>query len=102
MKEIKKIAEQIDEELQDAEKYLKCAYKHKETNAILADMYYNLSVAEMEHVAILHEASVKLINDYAAKNPIPEGMKAVYDYLHERHIKWASKIRARQDEYKNK
>ena len=45
-------------------------------------MYYNLSVAEMDHVSILHEASVKLINDYAAKSPIPEGMKAVYDYIH--------------------
>ena len=44
MKEIKKIAEQIDEELQDAEKYLKCAYKHKDDNPILADMYYGLSV----------------------------------------------------------
>lgn len=100
MKEIKKISEQIDAELEDAEKYLKCAYKHKEDNPILADMYYNLSVAEMEHVTILHEASVKLINDYSAKGTIPEGMQAVYDYLHDRHIKWARKIKSRQDEYK--
>ena len=100
MKEIKKIAEQIDEELLDAEKSLKCAYKNRDTNPTLADMYYNLSVAEMEHVNILHDASVKLINDYAAKSPIPEGMKAVYDYLHEKHIKWASKIKARQEEYR--
>ena len=100
MKEIKKIAEQIDAELEDAEKYLKCAYKHKEDNAILADMYYNLSVAEMEHVTILHDASVKLINDYSAKGSIPEGMQAVYDYLHDRHIKWARKIKARQDEFR--
>ena len=99
MKEIKKISEQIDAELEDAEKYLKCAYKHKATNPILADMYYKLSLAEMEHVAILHEAGVKLIDDYASKNAIPEGMKAVYDYLHERHIKWANKIKTRQDEY---
>ena len=101
MKEIKKISEQIDAELEDAEKYLKCAYKHKATNPILADMYYKLSMAEMEHVTILHEAGVKLINDYSANNAVPEGMKAVYDYLHERHIKWASKIRARQEKYKN-
>lgn len=100
MKEIKKISEQIDAELEDAEKYLKCAYKHKEDNPILADMYYDLSVAEMGHVTILHEASVKLINDYSAKGTIPEGMQAVYDYLHDRHIKWARKIRARQEEYK--
>jgi len=100
MKEIKKIAAQIDAELEDAEKYLKCAYKHKESNPILADMYYRLSLAEMEHVTILHEASVKLIDDYSARNEIPEGMQAVYNYLHDRHIKWARKIKARQDEFK--
>ena len=100
MKEIKKISEQIDAELEDAEKYLKCAYKHKQDNPILADMYYDLSVAEMEHVTILHEASVKLINDYSSRNAIPEGMQTLYDYLHDRHIKWARKIKARQDEYK--
>ena len=101
MKEIKKISEQIDAELEDAEKHLKCAYKHKETNPILADMYYKLSLAEMEHVTILHEAGVKLIDDYSARNEIPEGMQAVYDYLHDRHIKWARKIKARQDEFKS-
>lgn len=101
MKEIKKISEQIDAELEDAEKYLKCAYKYKEENPILANMYYDLSVAEMGHVTILHEAGVKLINEYSAKNEIPEGMQAVYNYLHDRHMKWARKIKARQDEYKN-
>ena len=100
MKEIKKISEQIDAELEDAEKYLKCAYKHKEDNAILAEMYYNLSVAEMDHVTILHDAGVKLINDYSSRNDIPEGMQAVYNYLHDRHVKWARKIKARQDEFK--
>ena len=100
MKEIKKISEQIDAELEDAEKYLKCAFKYKEDNKTLADMYYDLSVAEMEHVTILHEAGVKLIDEYSSRNEIPEGMQAVYNYLHDRHIKWARKIKARQDEYK--
>ena len=100
MKEIKKISEQIDAELEDAEKYLKCAMKYKESRPALADVYYDLSVAEMGHVTMLHEAGVKLINEYSASNPIPEGMQAVYDYLHERQIKWASKIKARQDEYR--
>lgn len=98
MKEIKKISEQIDAELEDAEKYLKCAFKNKESNPILADMYYDLSVAEMGHVTILHDASVRLINEY--KGQIPEGMQTLYDYLHDRHIKWARKIKARQDEFK--
>ena len=100
MKEIKKISEQIDAELEDAEKYIRCAFKNKDINRTLADMYYNLSVAEMEHVTILHDAGVKLIEEYSAEHTIPEGMQALYDYLHERHIKWASKIRGKQEEYK--
>lgn len=100
MREIKKISEQIDEELQDAEKYLKCANKHKIDNPTLADVYYNLSLEEMNHVAMLHEAGERLIEEYSATNPIPEGMQAIYDYLHERHIKWAAKIKAKQEQYK--
>ena len=100
MREIKKISEQIDEELQDAEKYLKCAKKYKIDNPTLADVYYNLSLEEMNHVSMLHEAGVRLIEEYSATNPIPEGMQAIYDYLHERHIKWAAKIKAKQEQYK--
>lgn len=48
---------------------------------------------------VSNEEIARLIDDYASKNAIPEGMKAVYDYLHERHIKWANKIKTRQDEY---
>lgn len=98
MKEIKKISQQIDAELEDAEKYLKCAYKYKDTNSILANMYYDLSVAEMNHVTILHDASVKLISEY--KGQIPEGMQSLYEYLHERHMKWARKIMTKQEQYK--
>ena len=39
-------------------------------------------------------------NEYAETNPIPEGMQAIYDYLHEQHIKTARKIKMKQDEYK--
>jgi hypothetical protein len=99
MKEIKKIVEQIDEELEDAEKYIKCAYRHKVYNPSLADVYYHLSLEEMNHVTILHEASVKLINEYSAKGTIPEGMQTLYDYLHDRHIKWARKIKTRQEQF---
>jgi phage regulator Rha-like protein len=102
MIEIKRISEQIDEELEDAEKYLKCANKYRESNATLSNMYYSLSVAEMGHVDILHDAVVKIINDYKAQgNEVPESMQALYDYLHERHIKWARKIRQKQEEYKS-
>ena len=100
MKIIKKISEQIDEELKDAQKYLQCAFHYNDEYPALADMYYNLSVAEMGHVTMLHDMVVKIINEYAESNPIPEGMKAIYDYLHEQHIKKARKIKTRQEEFK--
>jgi len=100
MKIIKKLSEQIDEELKDAKKYLQCANYYKEDYPELADTYYDLSVAEMGHVSMLHDIVAKIINDYAETNPIPEGMQAVYNYLHEQHIKAARKIKMKQDEYK--
>lgn len=100
MKIIKKISEQVEEELKDAQKYIRCAYVYKEDHPDLADTYYELSVAEMGHVTMLHDAVVKIINEYAETNPIPEGMQAIYDYLHEQHIKVARKIKAKQDEFR--
>lgn len=100
MKVIKKISEQIEEELKDAQKYIRCAYHYKDEYPALADTYYDLSVGEMGHVDALHDMVVKLINTYAETNPIPEGMQAVYDYLHEQQLKKARKIKAWQDEYK--
>ena len=100
MKIIKKISEQIEEELKDAKKYIQDAYRNKDEYPALADTYYELSVAEMGHVSMLHDMVEKIINEYAETNPIPEGMKAIYNYLHEQHIKTARKIKMKQDEYK--
>lgn len=99
MKIIKKISEQIDEELKDAQKYIRCAYSYKDDYPELAETYYKLSMEEMEHVAMLHDVVAKIIDEFAKTNPIPEGMQAVYDYLHEMHIKTARKIKAKQDEF---
>ena len=100
MEIIKKISEKIDEELIDAEKYIKCAYKVQEEYPQLANAYYQLSLEEMKHVTILHEEVVRIINEYKQSHEVPEGMKALYDYLHTRQIKWAAKIKAKQENYK--
>ena len=100
MEIIKQISEKIDEELHDAEKYIKCAYRVEETYPQLADAYYQLSLEEMKHVTILHEQVVRIIEAYKRDNVVPDGMQILYDYLHERQIKWAAKIKAKQEEYK--
>lgn len=100
MEIIKRISEKIDSELEDAEKYIKCAYKVEEEYPQLADTYYKLSLEEMKHVTMLHEEVVSIINDYKREHEVPAGMQVLYDYLHQRQIKWAAKIKAKQDEYK--
>ena len=100
MEIIKQLSEKIDEELHDAEKYIKCAYKVDEDYPQVADVYYKLSLEEMNHVTMLHEAVVRIINDYKQKNDIPPGMQTLYEYLHERQIKWAAKIKAKQEQFK--
>lgn len=100
MEVIKKISQKIDSELEDAEKYIKCAYHNKEEYPQLADTYYKLSLEEMNHVTMLHEQAVKII-EYVKKNEeVPESMMVIYNYLHERQIKWAAKIKAKQEAYR--
>ena len=100
MEIIRRISEKIDEELHDAEKYIKCAYKAEEEYPQLADTYYQLSLEEMKHVTMLHDAVVRIINDYKREHEVPESMQILYDYMHDRQIKWASKIKAKQEQYK--
>ncbi len=99
MEIIKQISEKIDSELHDAEKYIKCAYKVDEEYPQLADTYYKLSLEEMKHVTMLHDSVVAIINDYRRNNEVPPAMQTLYDYLHNRQIKWAAKIKSKQEQF---
>lgn len=55
---------------------------------------------EMKHVTMLHESVVAIIEEYKRSNSIPPGMQTLYDYLHNRQIKWATKIKAKQEQFK--
>jgi rubrerythrin len=100
MEIIKQLVEKIDDELEDAEKYIKLACKMKDKDKVLADVYYNLSIEEMGHMTKLHDQVVRIINDFKKTSEVPIGMQTLYDYLHERQIKWATKIKSKQDMYK--
>ena len=95
MLEIKKLEEQIGEELHDAKKYIKCALKHKDDNKQLADLYYTLSNEEMGHMERLHKMVVTIIQEYRDKNgEPPKDMLAVYNYIHEQNIEKAREVRS--------
>ena len=49
---------------------------------------------------MLHDNVKNIINEYKKNNDVPEAMQVLYEYLHERQIKWASKISAKQEAFK--
>ena len=101
MEIIKQLVEKIDDELEDADKYIKCAYKVKEKYPSLADTYYKLSLEEMNHMSMLHSEVARIIQEYRKKSgEPPAAMMAVYEYLHKKHINRAGKIKAMQQMYR--
>lgn len=101
MKIIKKLSEMIEDEIKDAGKYARCALNHKEDHPALADLFYRLSGDELQHMNLLHEKVVDLIDDYREEHgEPPEAMKAVYDYLHEKQIDEAAEVKTLRAMYK--
>ena len=101
MKYIKIITNQIEEELEGADTYINMAIARKDDLPSLSKVLYDISLDEMHHVDLLHGEVVKMIEDYRrTKGDPPEAMMSVYEYLHEKHIKLAARIRVLQAEYK--
>ena len=101
MKIIRCLSELIEEELEDAGKYIDLASKWKEDEPQIAALFAELSTEEMGHVDKLHRAVSEKITEHKARNgDPPREMMVLYDYLHDRHIAEATKIRIRQNMFR--
>ena len=77
------------------------ASKYKSEYPQIANMYYEMSMVEMTHVDKLHGAVVNLINEMKMKGvEVDSKMLAIYDYMHEKAIEKATKIKMMQEAYK--
>lgn len=102
MEIIKKLSEMIGEEIDDAERYAKCALKYKDERPSLSRLFFTLSQEEMDHMTRLHDAVAEIIKEYRDENGEPPvAMMAVYDYLHEKHIDEAKEVKKYQEMYKS-
>lgn len=101
MKIIQTISDRIEEEIADAKTYAMLALETQDDHPELSRTLNAISLQEMEHMRMLHDAVVYVIAEYRRKNgEPPEKMMAVYDYLHRRHIESAAEARAIQAMYK--
>ena len=101
MKLIEKLSDMIEEELEGAETYARCALHHKEDDPALADTFYRIAGQEMDHVDMLHTQVKNQIDMYkAAHGDPPEGMRMLYDILHKRHIDKAAEVRHMMEMYR--
>ena len=102
MKIIEWLSDRIEEEINDAQTYAEKAIMVKQDIPKLAEALIKLSNEEMNHMTILHNEVIDIINDYRKKNgEPPKDMMAVYDYLHKRQIAKASAVRAVQSAYRS-
>ena len=98
MKIIKCLAENIREEMHDAEKYAKLAIENRTEFPELADTFNTLSRQEVNHATMLHTQVEKIIRDYRAKEgEPPAAMLAVYDWEHDKMIDNMAKVRVLQE-----
>lgn len=101
MKIIELLSEHIEDELEDACAYAKLALEYKDTDPETAALFHKLSQEEMTHMDALHKRVVASIDTYKKlKGEPPEGMKALYDFMHKREIAQAEKVTTLQGMFK--
>ena len=100
MKMIESIVDMIDEEIDGAEHYARCALKHKDDFPSAAAAFHHIATEELRHIDILHVEVKKIIAEHrSAHGEPPAAMLAVWDYVHKKMIERVEKVKGLLGEY---
>lgn len=103
MQIIKTLSEMVEDEIRDIKKYAMFATEIKDDYPQCADIIFNISKQEAEHMNKLHEVVTKIITAYRAQTGEPPAdMMAVYEYLHKKQIEEYADAKRVQDIYLGK
>lgn len=86
MRIIKKMAQQMKEEIASAKEYAKLATHYKTEQPTLAKVYYDAANDELKHADWLHTEVVKLIEKQRAIEPPPPVMLELWEYEHKEYV----------------
>jgi len=101
LKLMEKLFEMIDDEMEGAERYAKCAIAYKEEQPALAKAFLDISGVELGHANTLHNEAVKQIEENRKKHgAVSLEVKALYDFLHRQQIKRMHGVRMLHEEFK--
>lgn len=94
MRRLLKAVEAMDQELSNAEKYLDCAIKAREDDQELYATYLKIAENESQNAELIHSTIVKLVDKYKSEHTeIPEAMKEMWAWKHERYIEDYAKFK---------
>lgn len=84
---IKKYAENIEEELEDAKKYAEKYVEAKAKNNMqTANRYREMASDELKHATFIHEWAIEEIDQLSKIYTPPVGMQEKWDKLHREYV----------------
>lgn len=87
MHSVKKLVDQIDEEVCDAKKYAECYIEHKVKNdSFWANRYREMAMDELKHADYIHEKAVAVIEELRKVFTAPVEMEEEWDKSHRKFV----------------
>ena len=91
---IKKLSDDIKEELEGARAYAECYVDFKvQGNSVLANRYKEMANDELKHASYLHEQAVSEIGRISQIITAPERMEAKWKSCHDKYVQRTAWIR---------